>query len=150
VGALVASGYRVDAINPLQVARYRERHSTSGAKRDAGDAHVLAELVRLDRAAHRPIAGDSDLAEASKLLARAHQTLLWDRHRQLLRLRGALGESFPAALAAFGDLTAPDALELLGAAPDPSVPPRSRPRCVPPSLASRPRLPGPTPPSWAR
>jgi hypothetical protein len=70
--------------------------------------------VRLDRAAHRPIAGDSDLAEAIKLLARAHQTLIWDRHRQLLRLRGALRESFPAALTALDDLAAPDALELLG------------------------------------
>lgn len=120
VGALVAAGYQVYAINPLQVARYRERHSTSGAKSDAADAHVLAELVRLDRAGHRPIAGDSDLAEAIKLLARAHQTLIWDRHRQLLRLRGALRESFPAALEAFEDLAAPDALELLGAAPDPA------------------------------
>ena len=120
VGALLAAGYQVYAINPMQVARYRERHSTSGAKSDAADAHVLAELVRLDRAAHRPIAGDSDLAEAIKLVARAHQTLIWDRHRQLLRLRGALRESFPAALAAFDDLAAPDALELLGAAPDPA------------------------------
>jgi hypothetical protein len=119
VQALLASGYQVYAINPMQAARYRERHSTSGAKSDAGDAYVLAELVRLDRAAHRPIAGDSDLAEAIKLVARAHQTLIWDRHRHLLRLRGALREFFPAALDAFDDLTAPDALELLGAAPDP-------------------------------
>jgi hypothetical protein len=120
VQALLAAGYQVYAINPVQVARYRERYSTSGAKSDTGDAHVLAELVRLDRAAHRPIAGDSDLAEAVKLVARAHQTLIWDRHRQLLRLRGALRESFPAALAAFDDLAAPDALELLGAAADPA------------------------------
>ena len=120
VGALVAAGYQVYAINPMQVARYRERHSTSGAKSDPADAHVLAELVRLDRAAHRPIAGDSDLAEAVKLLARAHQTLIWDRHRHLLRLRAALRESFPAALDAFEDLAAADALELLAAAPDPA------------------------------
>jgi len=113
-------GYRVYAINPLQVARYRERYSTSGAKSDAGDARVLAELVRLDRAAHRPIAGDSDLAEAIKLVARAHQRLIWDRHRQLLRLREALREFFPAALDAFDDLAAPDALELLQIAPDPA------------------------------
>ena len=119
VQALLATGYQVYAINPLQAARYRERYSTSGAKSDVGDAHVLAELVRLDRAAHRQVAGDSDLAEAVKLVARAHQTLIWDRHRHLLRLRGALVEFFPAALDAFEDLTAPDALELLGAAPDP-------------------------------
>ena len=57
--ALIAAGYVVFAINPMQVARYRQRHSTSGAKSDAGDAHVLAEIVRLDREHHRPVAGDS-------------------------------------------------------------------------------------------
>src|SRR4051794_29129945 len=45
VQALIAAGYPVYAINPKQVARYRERHSTSGAKSDPGDAHVLAEIV---------------------------------------------------------------------------------------------------------
>ncbi len=48
---------------------------------------VLADLVRLDRAAHRPVAGDSDLAEAVELLAPAHQTAVWERTRHLLRLR---------------------------------------------------------------
>src|SRR3954452_18980593 len=88
VQALVAAGYEVFAINPMSVARYRERHSTSGAKSDAGDAHVLAEIVRLDRAHHRPIVGDSELGEAVKLVARSHQSLVWDRTRQVLRLRG--------------------------------------------------------------
>jgi transposase len=119
VQALIAAGYEVFAINPMQVARYRERHSTSGAKSDAADAHLLAEIVRLDREHHRPVAGDSDDAEAIKLVARTHQTLIWDRTRHLLRLRAALREFFPAALAAFDDLSAPDALELLGRAPDP-------------------------------
>src|SRR5664280_2770139 len=45
VTALRAAGYQVLAINPLSSARYRERYSTSGAKSDAGDAHVLAEIV---------------------------------------------------------------------------------------------------------
>jgi len=121
VQALLAAGYEVFAINPMSVARYRERHSTSGAKSDAGDAHVLAEIVRLDREHHRPVAGDSEAAEAMKLVARTHQTLIWDRSRQLLRLRSALREFFPAALDAFADLTAPDALELLGRAPDPAA-----------------------------
>jgi hypothetical protein len=72
VTALRAAGYQVYAINTMSVARYRDRHSTSGAKSDAGDAHVLAEIVRLDRDHHRPIAGDSDLADVINLLARAH------------------------------------------------------------------------------
>ena len=54
VQALLAAGYVVFAINPLQVARYRERHSPSGAKSDPGDAHLLAEIVRLDRAHSSP------------------------------------------------------------------------------------------------
>src|SRR6266511_1141338 len=120
VRALIAAGYRVYAINPMSVARYRQRHSTSGAKSDAGDAHVLAEIVRLDHAHHRPVAGDSADVEAMKLVARTHQTLVWDRSRQLLRLRSTLREFFPAALDAFDDLTASDALELLGRAPDPA------------------------------
>ncbi len=113
VAALRAAGYSVYAINPMSVARYRERRSTSGAKSDAADAHVLADLVRLDRAAHRPVAGDSDLVEAVKLLARAHQTAVWERTRHLLRLRSALREFYPAALQAFAELHAPDALAVL-------------------------------------
>lgn len=119
VSALVAAGYQVYAINPMSVARYRERHSTSGAKSDAGDAHVLTEVVRLDRGHHRPVAGDSPEVEALKLVSRTHQSFIWDRTRQLLRMRSALREFFPAALSAFEDLTASDALELLQRAPAP-------------------------------
>jgi transposase len=120
VQALLAAGYRIYAINPLQVARYRERHGVSGAKSDAGDAHALADMVRTDRHQLRPIAGDSADAEAIKVLARAHKTLIWERTRHVLRLRQTLREFFPAALAAFDDLAAVDALQLLAAAPDPT------------------------------
>ena len=119
VTALRAAGYQVFAINPLSAARYRQRHSTSGAKSDAGDAHVLAEIVRLDRDHHRAVAGDSDLAEAIKLLARAHQTAVWERTPQVLRMRSTLLEYFPAAVQAFEDLAAPDALSVLGRASNP-------------------------------
>ena len=119
VTALVAAGYRVFAINPLQVARYRERHSTSGANSDAGDAHALADMVRTDAHQLREVAADSALAEGIKVVARAHQGLIWDRQRHVLRLRSALREYFPAALEAFDDLTATDTLELLERAPDP-------------------------------
>jgi len=105
----------------MSVGRYRERHSTSGAKSDAGDAHVLAEIVRLDRSHHRPVAGDFELSEAITLVARGHQSLVWDRTRHVLPLRGVLREFFPAAMEAFADLDAPDALELLAAAQIQSV-----------------------------
>ena len=120
VQALIAAGYQVYAVNPLQAARYRERHSVSGAKSDTKDAHVLADMVRTDRHQLRQVAGDSAEAEAVKVLSRAHKTLIWERTRHLLRLRHALREFFPAALAAFDDLTAVDSLQLLAAAPDPA------------------------------
>ena len=83
VQALVAAGYRVFAVNPLQAARFRERHSVSGAKSDAADAHTLADMVRTDRHQLRPVAGDSELAEAVKVVARAHKTLIWERTRHV-------------------------------------------------------------------
>jgi hypothetical protein len=120
VQALLAAGYVVFAINPMQVARYRERHSTSGAKSDPADAHLLAEIVRLDRAHHRPVAGDSELAEHIKVAARAHQTMIWSRVRQANSLRSMLREYYPAALAAFGaDLAGREALAVLTVAPSP-------------------------------
>ena len=119
VAALVAAGYVVYAVNPLQAARYRERHSVSGAKSDPADAHMLADMVRTDAHQLRPVAADSAAAEAVKVVARAHKTLIWERTRHTLRLRHSLREYFPAALEAFDDLDAPDTLELLGKAPDP-------------------------------
>lgn len=121
VQALVAVGYRVVAINPLQVARYRQRLGVSGAKSDPGDAHVLADMVRTDRHQLRPVAGDSDIAEGVKVVSRAHKTLVWERTRHTLRLRNVLREFFPAALVAFDDLAAPDSLELLTKAPEPKA-----------------------------
>jgi transposase len=120
VAALVAAGYTVYAVNPLQASRYRERHGVSGAKSDSGDAHMLADMVRTDSRQLRAVAGGSAEAEGLKVLARTHKTLIWERTRQVQRLRHQLREYFPAALEAFGqDLDAPDALELLAKAPDP-------------------------------
>lgn len=120
VDALTAAGYLVYAINPLAVARYRDRHHVSGAKSDASDAKVLADLVRTDRHNHRPIAADSAAAEAIKVLARGHQSLIWDRTRHTNALRSALREYYPAALEAFDDLSDRDALAVLGRAPTPT------------------------------
>ena len=120
VQALIAAGYVVFAVNPLQAARYRDRHAVSGAKSDPGDAHVLAEVVRLDRVHHRPVAGDSDVAEHVKVVARAHQSMIWSRQRQTNTLRSMLREFYPGALDAFGDdLAGRDALAVLSIAPGP-------------------------------
>ena len=122
VTALVAAGYEVYAINPMAAAHYRDRHHVSGAKSDPGDAKMLADLVRTDRHNHRPVAGDTPLAEALKVLARAHQNAVWSRQRHVNELRSALRDYFPGALEAFGtDLAHHDALAILGIAPTPSL-----------------------------
>jgi transposase len=121
VAALVAAGYQVFAVNPMSTSRYRDRHSTSGAKSDPGDAKVLADMVRTDRHNHRPVSADSETVQAVKILARAHQTMIWSRGRQTNGLRSTLREFYPAALVAFDDLTSTDALEVLRIAPTPEL-----------------------------
>jgi transposase len=120
VGTLLAAGYEVYAVNPQVVGRYRGRHRAARVKSDRGDAKVLADLVRTDRHNHRQVAGDSPLVEAVKVLARAHQSLIWARQRHVNALRSALREFHPGGLAALGALLAePEALAVLELAPTP-------------------------------
>jgi len=123
VKALAASGYRVYPVNPKQAARHKETIAMSGKKDDFFDAACLADMGRTRRHQIRELAADSDIAEAVKIAARAHQKLVWERTRHLLRMRSALREYFPAALEAYADLSlsGPDTLELLCRAPDPAA-----------------------------
>ena len=118
--ALAAAGYTVYPVNPLQASRYRERHGVSGAKSDAGDARMLAGLVRTGSHQLRAAAGDSPEAAGTKVPARTHKTVTWERARAVQRLRHQLRGYFPAAPEAFDDLDAAGTLELLGKAPDPA------------------------------
>lgn len=120
VSALVGAGYEVHAVNPLAVSRYRDRLTPAGAKSDPGDARVLAEVMRTDRHLHREVAGDSSEAEAIKVLARAHQNLIWSRQRIGNQLRSVLREFYPGALHTFADLTSVDAIAVLQIAPTPT------------------------------
>ena len=102
--ALRAAGVPLVAINPLAVSRYRDRHSPSRAKSDAGDALVLANILRTDPHSHRPLPCDSELAQSIHVLARAHQDAVWDRMQIASKLRSVLRQYYPAFLAAFPDL----------------------------------------------
>jgi transposase len=123
VAALRATGRPVFAINPLAVARYRERHSVSGKKSDHGDAVVLANILRTDRHAHRALANDSELAQAVAVLARAQQDAVWARTDAHNELRSVLREFYPSMLAAFADkrggIMRAEARLILAAAPTP-------------------------------
>ncbi|HWB36098.1 MAG TPA: IS110 family transposase [Rugosimonospora sp.] len=123
VRALVAAGYRVFAVDPEQAARHREILGSSGAESDKGDAHALADMLRTRHRQLREVAGDSEVAEAVKVVTRAHQSMVWERTRHMLRLRSALREYFPAALEAYKPLglTSPAVLRLLAKAPAPAA-----------------------------
>jgi transposase len=95
VRALVAAGYTVLAVNPLQAARFRDRLGVSGAKSDAGDAHVLADMARTHAHELRPVAGDSAQADAVKVVARTHKTLIWERTRHTQRCGTRCGTISP-------------------------------------------------------
>ncbi|WP_189177679.1 IS110 family transposase [Streptomyces lasiicapitis] len=123
--AVLRQGKRkVFAINPMAAARYRDRHSVSRKKSDPGDALVLANILRTDMHAHRPLPGDSDLARAIAVLARAQQDATWNRQQGANQLRSLLREYYPAALDAVATWTnglcRPEARELLRTAPTPA------------------------------
>lgn len=105
----------------MAAARYRDRHAVSRNKSDPGDALVLANILRTDMHAHRPLPRDSDLARAIAVLARAQQDATWNRQQMANQLRSLLREYYPAVLAASAPwqngLCRPEARELLKLAP---------------------------------
>jgi transposase len=124
VACLRATGRPVYPVNPMAVARYRDRHSIAGRKSDHGDAVVLAGVLRTDRHAHRPLPAGSELAQAIAVLARAQQDAVWDRTTAHNKLRSHLREYYPAFLTAFaqarGGILRPEARAILAAAPAPA------------------------------
>jgi transposase len=126
VAALRATGRRVYPINPMAVARYRERHTVSRKKSDHLDAMTLANILRTDAHAHRPLPEDTELARSVAVLARAHQDATWRRSRAGNELRSLLREYHPGFLAAFAggnatNLASPDARAVLAIAPTPAA-----------------------------
>ena len=126
VASLRATGRPVYAINPLAVARYRERHSVARAKSDHADAMTLANILRVDAHLHRRLPADTELCQAIAVLARAHQDAIWRRTRAHNELRSMLREYYPTFLAAFTSrfalgIASPEARAVLAIAPTPAA-----------------------------
>jgi transposase len=119
----------------LAVSRYRDRYAVSRAKSDPGDALVLANILRTDRTAHRPLPADSELAGSIRVLARAQQDAVWDRQQAANKLRSLLREYYPSLSAVFEDLTSSDARATLGVAPTPAAATTLRPARLRAALA---------------
>ena len=126
VAALRATGRPVYAINPLAVARYRERHSVARSKSDHADAMTLANILRVDAHLHRRLPADSELCQAIAVLARAHQDAIWRRTTAHHQLRSLLREFYPTFLAVFTSrftlgIASPEARVMLAIAPTPAA-----------------------------
>jgi transposase len=125
VSVLRTGERQVFVINPMAAARYRDRHSVSRKKSDPGDALVLANVLRTNMYAHRPLPQDSALARALAVLARAQQDATWNRQQIANQLRSLLREYYPAALAVVeswkNGLCQREAHEVLKAAPTPAT-----------------------------
>ena len=132
VAVLRASGRPIYPINPMAVARYRERTSVSGKKSDHVDAMALANILRTDRHLHRLLPDDSALARSVTVLARGYQDAVWRRTKCVQELRARLREYYPGFLSAFGSgsgagsgmsttqLASGDARAVLAIAPSPA------------------------------
>jgi transposase len=126
VASLRATGRPVYAINPLAVARYRERHSVARSKSDHADARTLANILRVDAHLHRRLPADSELCQAIAVLARAHQDAIWRRTTAHHQLRSLLREFYPIFLATFTarfplGIASPEARAVLAIAPTPAA-----------------------------
>ena len=124
VACLRATGRQVYPVNPMSVARYRDRHTVAGRKSDHGVSLVLANVLRTDLHAHRPLPADTELAQAIAVLARAQQDAVWDRTSAHNKLRSHPREYYPGFLAAFASIRdgilRPEARAILAAAPSPA------------------------------
>jgi hypothetical protein len=126
VAALRATCRPVYAINPMAVARYRERHSMARKKSDHVDAMTLANILRTDARMHRRLPADSNLVRSIAVLARAAQDAAWRRTRATQELRAQLREYYPTFLDAFAgavhtNLATPEARAILAIAPTPEL-----------------------------
>ena len=125
IACLRTTSRSVYSINPMAVARYRERRTVARAKSDHADAMAQANILRTDAAAHRPLPADSELVQMIAVLARAQQDAVWSRGQLSNQLRSHLKQYFPAALAAFQvkgvGLCSREARAVLAVAPDPAA-----------------------------
>ena len=119
VEKLLEAELTVYPVNPKSARRYRERHAPSGNKTDRIDAWSLADALRLDGAAWRPLAPEDPLIQQLRLLCRDEVTLIAQRTALINQLQQALYEYYPAAREAFEDWTLPSAWAFVERFPTP-------------------------------
>ncbi len=126
VETLVERGFKVHAINPKQMDRFRDRFTMAGAKDDSRDAEVMASALRTDPRCFRLLAPVDPTIVELREWSRIAEDLGVERNRLANRLREQLWRYFPAMLELEDDLGAEWLLELWEAAPAPQKASRLR------------------------
>jgi transposase len=130
VETLMARGFRVHAINPKQLDRFRDRFSPAGAKDDSRDALVLADALRTDLRCFRRLRPLDPCVVELREISRLLEDLRHDRNRLANRVRDLLWRYFPAMLELDDDVAAPWFLDLWERVPTPAKAARVRPATV--------------------
>lgn len=104
VEALLDANLRVFVITPRQVKGLRSRYTGSGTKSDAGDAYLLADVLRTDGHRLAPLARDSDATRVLRSLSRTRKQLVEARVALVNQLRAELERAFPGAIGLFARL----------------------------------------------
>lgn len=119
VETLVDRGIAVFAINPKQLDRFRDRHTSAGAKDDRLDAFVAADAVRTDRAKLRRVQLQEPVLVQLRELSRLEASMAKDFSRHANRVRDQLLRYFPQVLAFCPAADEPWLWDLLERAPAP-------------------------------
>jgi len=120
VDQLLQHGWAVFPVAPTAAARYRERKVPSGTKTDRHDTWALADSLRTDGHAWRPLRPQDEATATLRALCRDEIALIEQRTALVNQLQAALREYYPAALEAFDDWTKPHAWALLLQFPTPA------------------------------
>lgn len=130
VDTVIETGFTVFALNPKQLDRFRDRFTVAGAKDDDRDAQVVADALRTDRRAFRPIRPEDPLVIQLRELSRLVDDLQTDEARLANRLREQLGRVDGAWLTFSPAADAPWLWTVLAESPDPRLWPTISPRRV--------------------
>ena len=120
VETLLERGFKMHAINPKQMDRFRDRFSPAGAKDDSRDCEVMASALRTDAHCFRLLASADPIIIELREWSRITEELGGERNRLTNRLRDQLWRYFPAMLELDADLGAEWLLNLWELAPTPA------------------------------
>ncbi|HSU44814.1 MAG TPA: IS110 family transposase [Casimicrobiaceae bacterium] len=120
VDALIEAGHPVVPIHPNVVKATRPRYRSHGAKSDASDAYLLADLLRTDGARFRALQPQSDAIRALRALVRGRDDLVSTRVALANQLRSLLDSFWPGAAGLFADIDSPIALAFVQRYPTPA------------------------------